>query len=235
MKTDAERIHLILTVLKKTYSDAKIALNYSSPWELLVAVILSAQCTDKMVNIITGKLFKIYKTLDDYVHADLPTFEQQIKSAGFYHNKAKNILATAKLIHENYNDKVPDSMEKLVTLPGVARKTANIVLGNVYNVVVGIPVDTHVFRLSQRLRLVNLDSIGGKRPVTFNKDGKEVVDFKKDADPNKVESELMEVIPVKDWFQISYLLIDHGRAVCKSQNPNCRECPLKPYCPSSRE
>lgn len=209
----------IIALLKKTYPDAKIVLRYSNSWELLVSVILSAQCTDVLVNKVTDKLFQKYTKLDDYIHADPLEFEQDIKSTGFHHNKAKNILASARLIQEKFEGKVPKTMQELVTLPGVARKTANVVLGNAYGIVEGIAVDTHVLRVSQRLRLVRVA-----------KD----VDFKKDADPVKIERELMSVIPKKDWFTLTYLLIDHGRAICKSQNPNCGACVLSRLCPSSR-
>lgn len=229
-----DRRKKILSILGKTYPTATIALNFSNPLELLISVILSAQCTDKMVNIVTAKLFKKYKTLEDYCEADISEFEKDIKSTGFYHNKAKNILETAKIIKEKFGGKVPHTMEDLITLKGVARKTANIVLGNAYKVVVGIPVDTHVSRISQRLRLVDLEKIGGKREFTFKKNGKEVVDFKKDADANKIEKELMNVVPKENWIRVSYEIIDHGRALCKAQNPNCRDCPLSELCPASR-
>ncbi len=222
---DTKRLGTIIRLLKQTYPDARIVLRYSNPWELLVAVILSAQCTDVTVNKVTEKLFAKYKTLDAYLRASQSDFEQDIKSTGFYHNKAKNILASAKLIKTKFNGKVPDTMEALLTLPGVARKTANVVLGNAYGIVVGIAVDTHVLRLSQRLRLVDLNKIGGKKLM---------IDFKKDADPVKIEKELMAVIPKKDWYTLTYLLIDHGRAVCRAQNPNCAGCVVSRLCPSSR-
>lgn len=224
----------ILELLKKQYPNAKIVLRYSRPWEMLVSVILSAQCTDVMVNRVTEKLFVKYPTLEDYVNADPKEFEKDIKSTGFYHNKAKNILAAAKLIKGKFNGIVPKTMEKLLTVPGVARKTANVVLGNAYGVVVGIAVDTHVLRLSQRLRLVDLETIGGKKAVVFMRSGKVVTDYKKDADPVKIEQQLMSVVPKADWFRTTYLLIDHGRAVCKAQNPDCPHCVLQKLCPSSR-
>ena len=220
-----QRIIAILNLLKKTYPDAKIVLRYGNPWELLVAVILSAQCTDVMVNKVTEKLFKKYPTLDDYVNAKVDEFEQDIKSTGFYHNKAKNVLAAAKLIKEKYRGKIPKTMAEMLTIPGVARKTANVVLGNAHGVVEGIAVDTHVGRVSQRLRLVNMEAIGGKKMI---------VDYKKDADPNKIEQELMGVVPKKDWFPFTYMIIDHGRAICKAKNPNCENCVLNKLCPSSR-
>src|SRR3990167_6788188 len=165
--TRGEQAERIIDLLKNAYPRAKIVLKYSSPWQLLVSVILSAQCTDVMVNKVTEKLFVKYKTLDDYVRADLKQFEQDIRSTGFYHNKAKNILAAARLIQEKFGGNVPRTMEQILTLPGVARKTANVVLGNAYGVVDGIAVDTHVQRLSQRLRLVDVDKIGGKKALYF--------------------------------------------------------------------
>ncbi len=224
MKDDA-RVETILTLLKKNYPHAKIILKYGNSWELLVSVVLSAQCTDVVVNKVTERLFQKYPTLNDYVKADLVEFEQDIKSTGFFHNKAKNIVAAARLIQEKFNGNVPDTMEEMLTIPGVARKTANVVLGNAFGVVEGIAVDTHVIRLSQRLGLVNQGVIGGKKLVT---------DFKKDADPVKIERELMAVIPKEDWFRTTYLLIDHGRAVCKAQNPDCINCVLNKLCPASR-
>jgi endonuclease III len=224
----------ILELLSRTYPKATIALRYTNNWELLVSVILSAQCTDIMVNKVTEKLFAKYKTLDDYVKADIKKFEIDIKSTGFYHNKAKNILAAAKLVKEKFGGKVPRTMADILTLSGVARKTANVVLGNAYGVVEGIAVDTHVHRLSQRLRLVDLTKIGGKKLMVFERAGKVVIDYTKDADPVKIENELMKVIPKSKWFQLTYQLINHGRAVCKAQNPNCANCVLQTYCPVSR-
>lgn len=241
-KDHQKRVATIIASLKRTYPLAHIVLHYSNPWELLVAVILSAQCTDVMVNKVTERLFAKYRRLDDYVKADITEFEKDIKSTGFYHNKAKNVLAAASLIKNHFGGKVPSSMEEMLTIPGVARKTANVALGNAYGVVEGIAVDTHVLRLSQRLRLVDLDTIGGKKQVTFSRPGLgghqrpglELVDYKKDADPVKIEKELMEVIPKTIWFKTTYMLIDHGRAVCKAQNPDCTHCVLRSLCPSSR-
>ncbi len=232
---------MIVELLKKQYPQARIALRYKNPWELLVAVILSAQCTDTRVNKVTQRLFSKYQTLDDYVRASLSDFEKDIKPTGFYHNKAKNILAAAKRIKETFNGAVPKTMEEILTLPGVARKTANVVLGNAYGIIEGIAVDTHVLRLSQRLRLVDLDTIGGKKKVSFKrgrlaklKNGHESIDYIKDADPVKIEQQLMRVLPKKDWFKTTYLLIAHGRAVCKAQNPKCQQCVLRTLCPVSR-
>jgi len=240
LKTRIIQSNSVIKLLKKAYPDAKIVLRYSNPWELLVAVILSAQCTDVMVNKVTEKLFTKYPTLDAYLKAPINEFEKDIKSTGFYHAKANNILQTTILVKEKFKGAVPKTMEEMLILKGVARKTANVVLGNAYGVVEGIAVDTHVLRLSQRLRLVNFKSIGGKKAVYFRRPAsrpgleREVVDYKKDADPVKIEQELMQIIPKKDWFKLTYLLIDHGRAVCKAQNPDCAHCVLKNICPARR-
>jgi endonuclease-3 len=228
------RTQTILAILARTYPKASIALRYKNTWELLVSVILSAQCTDVMVNKVTEKLFSKYKTLDDYVAADIGSFETDIKSTGFYHAKAKNILASAKLVEKKFESRVPETMTNILTLPGVARKTANVVLGNAYGVVEGIAVDTHVHRLSQRLRLVDLTKIGGRKLMVFERGRKPVIDYTKDADPVKIENELMTVIPKSQWFHVTYYLIDHGRAICKAQNPNCVGCVLNKLCPVSR-
>jgi endonuclease III len=209
VKTDPQYIEQVLTLLKKQYPKAKIILNYSNTWELLVAVILSAQCTDKMVNIVTAKLFKKYTTIEDYANADILELEQDIHSTGFYRNKAKNVKAAAKLILNNFGGQVPKTMEELVMLPGVARKTANVVLGNAYTIYNGIAVDTHVFRVSKRLG------------------------FAKGNNPEKVEQELMQSVPKKWWFPMTYLLIEHGRAVCKAPLPKCDQCFLNKICPSA--
>ncbi len=233
-KTKQQQALNVIQLLRQAYPKAKIVLHYSNTWELLVSVILSAQCTDVMVNKVTEKLFAKYKTLDEYVKADIREFEKDIKSTGFYHNKAKNVLAAAKMVKEKYNGTVPRTMDEILMLPGVARKTANVVLGNAYGVVEGIAVDTHVHRLSQRLRLVDLTKIGGKKLMVFERDNKPVIDYTKDADPVKIEDELMMVLPKDKWFQTTYLLIDHGRAVCKAQNPDCLHCVLNKLCPVSR-
>ncbi|MEK7543699.1 MAG: endonuclease III [Patescibacteria group bacterium] len=233
-----ERASQVVSLLKIFYPKAQIVLRYTNFWELLVSVILSAQCTDVMVNKVTERLFKKYPAFGDYLKADTKEFEQDIKSTGFYHNKAKNILAAAKLIQEKFKGEIPRTMDEMLTIPGVARKTANVVLGNAYGIVEGIAVDTHVLRLSQRLRLVDLEKIGGKKKLHFTRPGladtNEFIDYKKDADPVKIETQLMEVLPREDWFNTTYLLIDHGRAVCKAQSPNCSHCVLQKFCPSSR-
>lgn len=202
---------------------------------MLVSVILSAQCTDKKVNEVTEKLFKKYPVLDNYVNANPTEFEQDIRQTGFYHNKSKNILSAAKLIKQKFGGILPKTMAEMLTIPGVARKTGNVVLGNAYGIVEGIAVDTHVLRLSQRLRLVNPGQVGpGKKPIQFKKNNALLLDYCKDASPKKIELELMKIIPKKDWFTLTYLLIDLGRALCKAQKPICKDCPLKELCPVSR-
>lgn len=201
----------ILSLLKKEYPKAKIALNFSTPLEILVATVLSAQCTDARVNIVTKSLFKKYRKVQDYAKANLKTFEQEIRSTGFYRNKAKNIISTAQKIVKDFNSKLPDSMDKLLQLPGVARKTANIVLFNGFGKVDGIAVDTHVRRLSQRLGLT------------------------KNQAPQKIEQDLMKILDKKEWGKFSYLLIDHGRKVCDAKKPKCLECILQKLCPSRKD
>lgn len=193
---------IVARELRALFPDAKIALNYSNSWELLVAVILSAQCTDKKVNEVTEKLFKKYKTLEDYVNASQLEFQKDIFQTGFYHNKAKNILASAKIIKEKYQGKIPCTMEQLLELPGVARKTANIVLGTACGVTVGIAVDTHVRRLANLLGLSS------------------------EKNPDKIEKDLMEVFPKPEWPKISYRLIEYGRKYCTAKNHDHEKCPL---------
>ena len=199
----------IIELLEKEYPDAKTALEYTSPLEILVATILSAQCTDKQVNIVTKSLFKKYKTAQDYANADLAELEQDIRSTGFYRNKAKNLKNAGKMLVEKFGSKVPNTMEELVELPGVARKTANIVLQNAYGVVVGIAVDTHVRRLSQLLGL------------------------SENSHPNKIERDLMGIVPRKEWERVNDLLIFHGRNVCVARKPKCGICVLNKICPSA--
>ena len=206
-----KNIDKILPLLKKEYPEAKIALNFSNPLEILVATVLSAQCTDARVNIVTKSLFKKYRKVQDYAKANLKTFEQEIRSTGFYRNKAKNIISTAQKIVKDFGGKLPDSMDKLLQLPGVARKTANIVLFNGFGKVDGIAVDTHVRRLSQRLGLT------------------------KNQDPEKIEQDLMKILDKKEWGKFSYLLIDHGRKVCDAKKPKCLECILQKLCPSRKD
>ncbi len=211
----AARAHEILTRLKVEYPDAGIVLRFDSDWELLVAVVLSAQSTDKMVNQVTAELFRKYPTIEDYASADLLEFEADIHSTGFFRNKAKHVIAAAQKILSDYGGEVPTSMADLLTLPGVARKTANVVLGNAAPEAyatdpdAGIAVDTHVHRLSRRLGLAVSD------------------------DPVKIERELMAIIPRSDWFKTTYLLIEHGRAVCDAKRPRCGDCVLQDICPSA--
>ncbi|MGC9109607.1 MAG: endonuclease III [Caldimicrobium sp.] len=201
-----EKIKEIIRRLKEAYPEAKIALNFKNPLELLVATILSAQCTDERVNKVTAELFEKYKTAKDFAEAPLEELANAIKSTGFYQQKAKYIKEACKIIVEKYGGEVPRSMDELLELPGVARKTANIVLSNAYGMVEGIPVDTHVSRLSQRLGLV------------------------KSKDPVKIERELMEIVPKEEWFSFPYLLQAHGRIICTARKPKCEECFLKDLC-----
>ncbi len=199
----------IIELLEKEYADAKIALDYKNPLELLVATILSAQCTDKRVNIVTKQLFKKYTKAEDYANADLTELEQDIRSTGFYRNKAKHLKNCCQLLVEKHNSQVPKTMAELLELPGVARKTANIVLTNAYGVVEGIAVDTHVRRLAQRLGLSETD------------------------DPVKIEVDLMRLVPRDKWVRIADLLIFHGRQVCAAKKPQCNACVLNKICPSA--
>lgn len=203
-----KKILEILKKLKKEYPEPKTALNYRNPFELLVATILSAQTTDVHVNKVTENLFKKYKTINDYANTKLEILKKDLSSINFYNNKAKNIQASAKIIIEKFNAKVPKTMQELVTLPGIARKTANIILSNAYGINEGIAVDTHVKRLSYRLGLT------------------------KHEDPVKVEKDLIEITPKEDWGNISHLLIFHGRKICQAKKPKHKECVLYDICPS---
>lgn len=199
----------IVKRLTKAYPDAKVALHFSNPLEMLVATILSAQCTDERVNIVTRTLFKKYRKPEDYLRVPESELAADIRPTGFFNQKTKSIRGACRRIVEVYDGQVPDTMEELITLAGVARKTANIVLGNAYGSVEGIAVDTHVRRLAQRLG------------------------FSEQKDPDKIEQDLMRLIPKKRWFDFTYVLIDHGRAVCKAPTPRCEECPVSQICPSS--
>lgn len=207
-KEAAERIKKFFPILQKLYPNARIALNFKSPLELLIATILSAQCTDARVNIVTKDLFKKYKSAQDWANTDIEQIESDIKSTGFYHNKAKNIKNACIKIIEQFNGEVPNSMEKLLTLPGVGRKTANCVLGDAFGIP-GITCDTHVIRLSRRLGLSD------------------------NNDPVKLEFDLAEIIEMKNWTIFSHLIISHGRNTCIARKPKCPECPIAQYCPSA--
>jgi endonuclease-3 len=208
-KKDAEeRAGKIWSILKKTYPDAKIALNYKNPLQLLIATILSAQCTDVRVNMVTKDLFKKYRTPADWAKADLKQIETDIKSTGFFRNKAANIKGACTKIINQYDGKVPGTMEHLLTLPGVGRKTANCVLGDAFGIP-GITCDTHVIRLSRRLGL------------------------SENSDPVKLEFDLAEIVPRKSWTMFSHLLIFHGRNICKARKPNCPDCTIAKHCPSA--
>ncbi len=197
-----------MRLLRKTYTDIRCALDFSTPLELLAATILSAQCTDKRVNRVTPALFRKYRRAADYAHADAKTLEEDIRSTGFYKNKARNIIGACREIECRFGGKVPDTMEDLVTLPGVGRKTANVVLGNAFGVP-GIPVDTHMIRLNRRLGLT------------------------RHTDPVKIEFDLMPLVPRKDWTDYSHLIIRHGRARCFARNPDCVHCEIQRICPSA--
>ncbi|MGD0644355.1 MAG: endonuclease III [Candidatus Bathyarchaeia archaeon] len=197
----------VIELLEKEYPDAKTALNYSNTLEILVATMLSAQTTDERVNIVTKTLFKKYRVPEDYANADLKELERDVRSTGFYHNKALNLKKCCQLLVEKYNSQVPKTMEELIELPGVARKTANIVLYNAYGITEGIAVDTHVRRLSQRLGLTERD------------------------DPAKIEQDLMQITPKEKWMKLTDLLIFHGRQICNAKKPKCEVCVLNKICP----
>lgn len=203
------RTKQIIARLRKEYPDPRIALDFSNPLELLVAVILSAQCTDERVNIVTKELFRKYRSAADYARANQAELEQDIRSTGFFRNKAKNIIACCKMIVEKHGGSVPQSLEELVELAGVGRKTAHCVMGGAYGISTGVIVDTHVKRLSERLGL------------------------SKQAAPEKIEQDLMEIVPHKDWYQFSNMLIWHGRKVCIARKPNCPACTINNLCPSA--
>lgn len=206
---DNLRVAKIIALLEKEHPDAKIALNHSNPLELLVATILSAQCTDERVNAVTKSLFKKYRRAEDYAKADLKELEREIRPTGFYRNKAKNIRACGKMLVEEFGSQVPKTMEEILELPGVARKTANVVLSNAYGIVEGIAVDTHVRRLAQRVGLTKND------------------------DPVKIEQDLMNLVPRDKWMRFTDLLIFHGRRICTARKPKCEECVLNKLCPSA--
>ncbi len=204
-----KRAGQIVRLLKKEYPEARCSLNYSNPLELLVATILSAQCTDERVNVVTSNLFRKYRTWEDYASAPAAELEKDIRPTGFFRNKAKSIQGACRQIGERHGGSVPRSMEELLELPGVARKTANVVLGNAYRIASGVVVDTHVSRLSARLGL------------------------SREKAPEKIERDLAGLLPESDWIDFPHLLIAHGRRVCKARNPACGECVLAKLCPSA--
>ncbi|MFH1717603.1 MAG: endonuclease III [Planctomycetota bacterium] len=205
-----QRVKKIWPILKKEYPNATIALRFVNPLELLIATILSAQCTDKRVNMVTKDLFKKYKSAADWVGADLKEIESDIRSTGFFRNKAINIKGACARIVEHYGGKVPGTMEELLTLPGVGRKTANCVLGDAFGIP-GITCDTHVIRLSRRLGL------------------------SENGDPVKLEFDLAEIVPRANWTAFSHLVITHGRNVCMARKPDCPNCPISKHCPSANK
>jgi len=203
------RTRTIIRLLKKAYPDAKCSLNHSNAFELLIATILSAQCTDARVNIVTQDLFRKYRKPEDYLKVSEKELQRDIRTTGFFRNKTKSIQGTAKVLTEQYGGKVPHTIEELLELPGVARKTANVVLGNAFGISSGVVVDTHVTRLSHRLGLSS------------------------EKTAEKIENDLIVLVPKKDWVIFSHLLIAHGRAICKARNPLCDQCVVEKHCPSS--
>ena len=206
--TSPDRVAAILVELRKAYPDVVCALNHKNAWELTVATILSAQCTDVRVNLVTPKLFKAFPTPKAMAAASLPELEELIRTTGFFRNKAKSIQGAARVVTEKFGGKVPETMEEILTLPGVARKTGNVVLGSWYGIAVGVVVDTHVMRLSRRLELT------------------------KETTPEKVERDLMRIIPEDRWIAFSHELIHHGREVCVARKPRCADCTLEKLCNS---
>jgi endonuclease-3 len=210
VKVDTSNSKAILRILKKHYPDARCELDFDSPLELLVATILSAQCTDKRVNQVTKTLFKKYRTVDAYANANVKDIEAIIQPTGFYRNKAKSIHAMANTVRDKFDGKIPQTLDELVTLPGVGRKTANVVLGNAFDTP-GLTVDTHFGRLVRRFG------------------------WTKETDPVKVEFAVMDIFPKKDWTYLSHVLIWHGRRYCHARKPACGVCPIAKYCPSFGE
>jgi endonuclease-3 len=204
-----QKTRRIIATLKRAYPDAKCALNHSNAFELLIATILSAQCTDTRVNIVTADLFRKYRKPEDYLKVSPTTLQKEIRTTGFFRNKAKSIQGTAKMLTEKYSGRVPHTMEEMLELPGVARKTANVVLGNAFGISSGVVVDTHVTRLSHRLGL------------------------SQEKQAEKIEKDLIGLVPKKDWVIFSHLLIFHGRNICKARNPLCADCVVEKFCPSS--
>jgi len=211
MKDAKERIGEIIEILRQDYPKSRTALKFETPLQIMVSTILSAQCTDKRVNQITPALFEKYKTAKDFASADQGELEDEIRSTGFFRNKTKSIIGASRKIVEDFGGKVPATMKELITLPGVARKTANIVLSSSFKKSEGIAVDTHVKRLSQRLGL------------------------SKERDPNKIERDLMAIVPKKSWLDFNYTLVNHGRRICPARKPLCPSCDIRHLCPSATE
>jgi endonuclease III len=204
-----KRTSEIIRRLKRAYPGAKCSLNHSNPFELLVATILSAQCTDERVNMVTENLFRKYRVPEDYLRVSPHELEKDIQSTGFFRNKTKSIQGTSKVLSEKYHGEIPRTMDELLELPGVARKTANVVLGNAFEIKSGVVVDTHVTRLSHRLNLTQ------------------------EKTAEKIEQDLIELVPKKDWVVFPHLMIYHGRKICKARNPLCADCEVEKLCPSS--
>lgn len=211
MKRAKDRMDDIITKLKMTYPQSQTALHFEKPLQILVATMLSAQCTDEQVNKVTPALFRKYKTAADFAHADPNTLEEEIRSTGFFKNKTKSIISASKKIVDDFGGNVPDRMEDLITLQGVARKTANIVLSSGYKKAEGIAVDTHVKRLSQRLGL------------------------SKEKNPDKIELDLMNLVPREEWIDFNYMFVNHGRNTCQARKPDCPACVLNSLCPSAKD
>ncbi len=204
-----QKTRKIIRLLKREYPQAQCTLNHSNTFELLIATILSAQCTDERVNIVTADLFRKYRQPEDYLKVPDTELQEDVRTTGFFRNKTKSIQGASRMLLDKYNGRVPDTMDELLELPGVARKTANVVLGNAYGIPAGVVVDTHVSRLSQRLGLTQ------------------------NTQPEKIELDLIGLVPRKDWIQFPHLLIAHGRKVCKARRPLCEVCVVEELCPSS--
>src|ERR1044071_99652 len=204
-----KRVREVIRRLKRVYPDAHCALNHTNAFELLIATILSAQCTDERVNIVTANLFRKYRKPEDYLKVPARELEKDIQSTGFFRNKTKSIQGASKMLNEVYGGEVPHTMDELLELPGVARKTANVVLGNAFDIKAGVVVDTHVTRLSHRLN------------------------FSQEKTAEKIEQDLIPIVPKKDWVLFPHLMIYHGRKICKARSPLCEECVVEKQCPSS--
>lgn len=211
MKSAEERIGEIIKIIRENYSHSRTALKFETPLQIMVATVLSAQCTDEKVNQITPSLFKKYPKAEDFARVDQKVLEEEIRPTGFFRNKARSIINASKKIVEAFHGEVPATMEELITLPGVARKTANIVLSSAFQKAEGIAVDTHVRRLAQRLGL------------------------SKEKDPDKIERDLMCIVPKRDWLDFNYMLVNHGRKICQARKPQCSPCIIRHLCPSVKD